>query len=162
MIKEKNEEKNNSIIIALKWLFKKLLLVLLILIMGILIKEYYSEYQRSKLKDEIKVVVEFPSKKCENKYPIYIQITNTSDKTIDKSSIYIGVYNKGYSTNLAINNNQITSDKIIKPNEVYDFCHKKIVNEMYVEYVTVDNKAEKLILPNDVEIKILEKYFDLK
>jgi len=83
---------------------------------------YLLIYRPDHLKDQVLVSVAYNAGNCTKQYPLLVIIQNESSKTVMKVEWNIGVYQHGYSTDLAGHSNY-TSDKILKPGEKWQRCY---------------------------------------
>ncbi len=84
---------------------------------------YYQEWSDKKVKEAVKVTIEYSPAYCEELTPLKVTVDNTSDKTITMVEWDIAVHQSGFSTDLAEPGYQIYSqDKILRPEENRVIC----------------------------------------
>lgn len=59
---------------------------------------------------------------CSSEHPLAVTIHNKSPQTVSYTRFRIAVMKEGYSSNLAIRSDSVTSDKILKPGESEITC----------------------------------------
>jgi hypothetical protein len=80
------------------------------------------EQTRKHLGNQVVVSVSYTVENCTKKYPLLVRIHNKSSKTVTKVHWDLGVYQPGYSTDLA-GYADYSSDKILKPGEKWQSCY---------------------------------------
>jgi hypothetical protein len=85
---------------------------------------YVPEQKRKAIEDSVSIILTYDSKFCGMEYPLYVEIVNGSNKTIERVTWYLNAYIPGYSTDLSGYNNDYSNDKILKPTEKWSTCYK--------------------------------------
>ena len=105
-----------------------------ILILGLLVYLFIGIYYYSKFlmeqhqKENVEIMVKLDLVNCPNKYPLYMEITNNSDKVISFVSFRLKIFQKGRSTDIA-SSISYSSDYFILPTENKKRCSHYIPKE---------------------------------
>jgi len=113
------------ILLLLLLSFPKQMIGGLLLIAGL--SYYYMDKnnkQRAIEQKNLQIYISYNLKECNLEYPLHIRITNTGRKVVNLVSWKINAYRVGYSSNLLDNNNNYSTDKILKYYETYMSCYK--------------------------------------
>jgi hypothetical protein len=116
------KESNNSILIVLRVLFRwgiKTLMFLLLIGLTVWagIWAYY-EVTEGIPSRQVAVDIRYLQEPCGSKeYPVYVKITNNSNRTVLSYDLYLIARKIGYSKNVAADYESISSDKILKPGD---------------------------------------------
>lgn len=142
--------------INIKSLLKILFVLTITFILGLSFYYKYKNDEQKKSISKIKTTVKISLKECSMTKPVIISISNNSNKTIKRSYFSLGLYKKGFSSNLAnYTYSDVNTDKIINPFEKYSFC----VRLPYDYSVTNINALFSKFLIKEEEIRdyVLEK-----
>jgi hypothetical protein len=82
--------------------------------------------------------------------PVLIKIYNGSERTVKFIEAHVGVYRKGYSSDLASYDSRFKTDKIISPNENSSYCF---------EYTLKDPENFKYVDEFEFKIGYRDVYF---
>ena len=86
---------------------------------------YYKDWKNEKETEAVSVIVEYPSDKCKEPYPLTIIIANRSSRIVTKIKWDIGVNVPGFSSELSKSSyHKYSQDKILKPNDGRWACVK--------------------------------------
>ncbi len=154
----------------MKKLYVGLVIIISLFISGFLFYNLYindtntkTDESQSNIKKELQkqILVEssFNNSNCVSDFPVFISIENNSDKTIEVATMYLDIYRKGYS--FSINGSErMVSDKILEPNNKFQFCKKINLSEKYSEYMDKLEELETKIKLESVRINEDYIYFD--
>lgn len=154
------------IFIFLIFSFPKQLLKIFLGFIGIIIIIYiFYELNRSNKKsihDKITISIKYDVKHCSEEYPLFVHITNNSNKVIHEISWSFAVYKPGFSNDIINKNQSVHSDiyKILRPREQYNLCKKvpkfedhyppqNAIYEVTYKHLKLDN--DKNIYNSDVQ-----------
>ncbi|ANL48629.1 hypothetical protein AMC87_CH04008 [Rhizobium phaseoli] len=73
-------------------------------------------------------------------YPLYVTLTNGTGKTVTSTSFKVSGYKPGYSSSVA--SEWLTTDKIMKPGEVYTACWRVNGYGKEIDYSGLEWRAE--------------------
>lgn len=86
--------------------------------------EFYQSHYWAAQKDLVSMTIEHSQTECHEKRPLKVMATNNSNHTVNKIEWDIGVFNKGYSTDLVSSGyHEYSHDKILQKNESWASCY---------------------------------------
>lgn len=133
--------------------FLTIFVIILLLIGFGVLKDWYS-YDRHKAK--VKVSAKFDTAVCGKEYPLKITVLNGSSRTINETSVYISVTNRGFSTKLNDSSSQ-KIDKILPPMEGWESCWKVATKDAMYSWEKV-----KWVSPENKDVEVTSFYLTFK
>lgn len=88
--------------------------------------------------DKVGITVGYNLEKCTKDYPLYIEISNKSDKTVSFVDFDLDIHRKGYSKDIS-DWMDYETDKIIEPNHSWGTCWRYKLSSEYKNYDNPDN-----------------------
>ncbi|MEY2777125.1 MAG: hypothetical protein RLY30_1223 [Pseudomonadota bacterium] len=115
------------ILIVIKRIVQWLILAVLAfaLFLGVLVGGIYTKdwYEHGRHLENVQVEVTLSTALCKEDHPLFIRITNGSERTVRSTSIQVDVTKQGYSTKIN-DEARYVSDKVLKPGETTGSCWK--------------------------------------
>ncbi len=116
----------------IKKIFKiinKIILIIILLIICVGYYFYQKEQKKEKQSEKVIMTIKYDLYNCEKEYPLFVTISNNSNKIINFIEYSISIYEKGYSTDISTFN-KYSSDRIITPGMTYNQCIKNPFNQI--------------------------------
>ncbi|MGA0882446.1 MAG: hypothetical protein ACO3QP_06505 [Burkholderiaceae bacterium] len=121
------QEYAEAILIVIKRLFQWLVtaMVAIVLLLGLLVGLVFAKdwYFQDRHLAKVQVEVSLSTALCKPDHPLFIRITNGSERTIRSTSIQVDITKLGYSTKIN-DEARYVSDKVLKPGETTGSCWK--------------------------------------
>jgi hypothetical protein len=121
------KETAEVILIVIKRIVQWLILAMLAfaLLLGVLVGGIHAKdwYFQGRHLAHVQVEVSLSTALCKEDHPLFIRITNGSERTIRSTSIRVDVSKQGYSTKIN-DEARYLSDKVLKPGETTGSCWK--------------------------------------
>ncbi len=116
-----------AILIVVKKVFQWLVtaMVAMVLLLALLVGLVFAKdwYFQGRHLAKVQVEVSLSTALCKEDHPLFIRITNGSERTIRSTSIQVDVTKQGYSTKIN-DEARYVSDKVLKPGETTGSCWK--------------------------------------
>ncbi|MEY3953007.1 MAG: hypothetical protein RL320_1809 [Pseudomonadota bacterium] len=116
-----------AILIVIKKVFQWLVtaMVAMVLLLALLVGLVFAKdwYFQGRHLAKVQVEVSLSTALCKEDHPLFIRITNGSERTIRSTSLQVDVTKQGYSTKIN-DEARYVSDKVLKPGETTGSCWK--------------------------------------
>lgn len=116
-----------AILIVIKKVFQWLVTAMfaMVLLLALLVGLVFAKdwYFQGRHLAKVQVEVSLSTALCKEDHPLFIRITNGSERTIRSTSLQVDVTKQGYSTKIN-DEARYVSDKVLKPGETTGSCWK--------------------------------------